>query len=90
MKKRWLLEPMKSTGANSSGVRVNLFFIFYFQIDCSSNNQKVERAHRTGISGIENHIQQQLNVQHQSISTAFQDLNQLMQQVNRSFVCSLI
>jgi len=59
MKKRWLLEPMKSTGASSSGA---------------------ERAHRTGISGIENHIQQQLNVQHQSISTAFQDLNQLMQQ----------
>ncbi|CAF0910685.1 unnamed protein product [Rotaria sp. Silwood1] len=39
-----------------------------------------DRSHRTGISGIENHLQHQLNVQHQSISSAFQDLNQLMQQ----------
>ncbi|CAF3336978.1 unnamed protein product [Rotaria socialis] len=39
-----------------------------------------DRSHRTGISGIENHLQHQLNVQHQSISGAFQDLNNLMQQ----------
>ncbi|CAF0947341.1 unnamed protein product [Rotaria sordida] len=39
-----------------------------------------DRSHRTGISGIENHLQHQLNVQHQSISGAFQDLNKLMQQ----------
>jgi len=39
-----------------------------------------DRSQRTGISGIENHMQHQLNVQHQSISGAFQDLNKLMQQ----------
>ncbi|CAF1950239.1 unnamed protein product [Rotaria magnacalcarata] len=39
-----------------------------------------DRSHRTGISGIENHLQHQLNVQHQSISGAFRDLNNLMQQ----------
>lgn len=37
-------------------------------------------ANRLGIAGIENHLKQQLNVQQQSISGAFQDLNQLMQQ----------
>ncbi|CAF1090423.1 unnamed protein product [Adineta steineri] len=39
-----------------------------------------DQLHRTGISGIENHLAHQLNVQHQSISGAFQDLNKLMQQ----------
>ena len=36
---------------------------------------------RTGISGIEKQIQHTLNVQQQSISGAFQDLDQLMKQV---------
>ncbi|CAF1928964.1 unnamed protein product [Rotaria magnacalcarata] len=44
-----------------------------------------DRSHRTGISGIENHLQHQLNVQHQSISGAFQDFNNLMQQAKDMF-----
>ncbi|CAF0890847.1 unnamed protein product [Adineta ricciae] len=47
-----------------------------------------DRTHRTGISGIESHIQHQLNTQQQSISGAFQDLNKLMQQAKEMVTIS--